>query len=142
MYKRVHISGSAIAWETFWGSVIVRVPDDATPDYLARLCKKARDDAFYNCLVMWEDSAFKRGDGLRPIELDKEFNAEDIEDVDDPTPAELEVAIESVADRHILKAFQEWLDNGTAKVDGTPVDLNWFVARLRNCSDIVPAEYC
>jgi len=51
---------------------------------------------------------------------------------------------EKYAPTHIREAFQDFLDSDTETVeaDGAEVGLCWFVDRLKDCSDILPAGYC
>jgi len=45
---------------------------------------------------------------------------------------------------HVREAFQDFLGSepDAVEVDGEEVGLDWFVARLTGCTDILPAGYC
>lgn len=45
---------------------------------------------------------------------------------------------------HVREAFQEFIegDADAVDVDGEKVGLDWFVAKLTDCNDILPAGYC
>jgi len=64
-------------------------------------------------------------------------------------PAEIVAKFEQAAKSkhagtHVREAFQEFIESDTdsVDVDGEQVGLEWFVKKLADCGDILPAGYC